>query len=256
MDFEVKLPLFEGPFDLLLFFIERDELEIYDIPIANITNDFLEYMQKLESLNIQLASDFILIAAKLMRVKSKMLLKRGDEELEEDDPRSELVQSLLEYKKYRSVLPLFEQMEEDHAKKHKRGNIFQENYQISSMNEVEFELYTLDLYKLLRVYERLLDKYEIRSQQVKHTVIPYPYTITGQKKFLTKKLKNIKGSLSFKEIMTEYHAQSKVAAIYNFLAILELLQNRIINLRIEEGFNNFWIEPSEAQSEAISIEEN
>ena len=99
-NFEVKLPLFEGPFDLLLFFIERDELDIYDIPISKITNDFLQYIHHLEQLNIEVASEFILVAATLMRIKSKMLLPRPqiDEQGNEIDPREELVRHLLEYK--------------------------------------------------------------------------------------------------------------------------------------------------------------
>jgi segregation and condensation protein A len=99
-NFEIKLPLFEGPFDLLLFFIERDELDIYDIPIATITNDFLNYMRQLETLNMELASEFILVAATLMRIKSKMLLPRPqiDEQGNEIDPREELVKHLLESK--------------------------------------------------------------------------------------------------------------------------------------------------------------
>ena len=105
MSFEVKIPLFEGPFDLLLFFIERDELDIYDIPISRITNDFLAYLKELEKLNMEVASEFILVAAKLMRIKAKMLLPRPqlDEEGNEIDPRNELVKHLLEYKKYKSV---------------------------------------------------------------------------------------------------------------------------------------------------------
>jgi segregation and condensation protein A len=101
-NFEVKLPLFEGPFDLLLFFIERDELDIYDIPISIITNDFLSYVHHMETVNIEVASEFILVAATLMRIKSKMLLPRPqlDEQGNEIDPREELVKHLLEYKKY------------------------------------------------------------------------------------------------------------------------------------------------------------
>ena len=113
-NFEVKLPLFEGPFDLLLFFIERDELDIYDIPISKITNDFLEYIRQMEQLNIEVASEFILVAATLMRIKSKMLLPRPqlDEQGNEIDPREELVKHLLEYKKYKSVIDTFHKMEE------------------------------------------------------------------------------------------------------------------------------------------------
>ena len=104
MSYEIKLPLFEGPFDLLLFFIERDELDIMDIPISQITNDFLEYVSNLEKLNIEVASEFIVVAATLMRIKSRMLLPRlsVDDEGNEIDPREELVEHLIEYKKYKS----------------------------------------------------------------------------------------------------------------------------------------------------------
>ena len=97
MSYEIKLPLFEGPFDLLLFFIERDEIDIMDIPISKITNDFFEYISDLESMNIEVASEFIVVAATLMRIKSKMLLPRLslDEEGNEIDPREELVEHLL-----------------------------------------------------------------------------------------------------------------------------------------------------------------
>ena len=104
--FTIQLPQFKGPFDLLLFFIERDELDIYDIPIAKITDEFLEYIRAMEALNIDLASEFILVAATLMRIKAKMLIPRQilDEEGNEIDPRDELVQRLLEYKRYKLSL--------------------------------------------------------------------------------------------------------------------------------------------------------
>src|SRR6266581_1561204 len=103
--FEVRLPLFEGPFDLLLFFIERDELDINDIPISKITGDFLEYLHRLETLNIEIASEFILVAATLMRIKAKMLLPRPelDEQGHEIDPRQDLIQRLLLYKQYKEA---------------------------------------------------------------------------------------------------------------------------------------------------------
>ena len=98
--YTIKIPQFEGPFDLLLFFIERDELDINDIPIAIITDEFLSYIKMMESLNIDLASEFILVAATLMRIKAKMLIPRKpvDEEGNEIDPREELVLRLMEYK--------------------------------------------------------------------------------------------------------------------------------------------------------------
>src|SRR5690606_6854523 len=109
MTFTVKLTQFEGPFDLLLYFIERDELDINNIPISKITHDFLDYIHQLENLNIDLASEFILVAATLMRIKAKLLLPRRevDEAGNEIDPREELVRRLLEYKRYKSI---FEEM--------------------------------------------------------------------------------------------------------------------------------------------------
>ena len=103
--FQIKLAVFEGPFDLLLFFIERDELNIYDIPIAKITDEFLGYIHEFDSMNIELASEFILVAATLMRIKAKMLIPRRelDEKGEEIDPREELVNRLIEYKKYKEI---------------------------------------------------------------------------------------------------------------------------------------------------------
>src|SRR5581483_10102983 len=99
--YQIKLPQFEGPFDLLLFFIERDELDIYNIRISTITNDFLQYIHQLTELNIDVASEFILVAATLMRIKAKMLLPRPeiDEQGNEIDPRQSLVEQLLAYKR-------------------------------------------------------------------------------------------------------------------------------------------------------------
>ena len=126
--FEIKLPQFEGPFDLLMFFIERDELDIYDIPISRITSDFLDYLRQMNQLNIEVASEFILVAATLMRIKAKMLLPRKelDEFGNEIDPRKELVDRLVEYKRYKDVLEDLSRMEDE--RRHKcKGAILQQN---------------------------------------------------------------------------------------------------------------------------------
>ncbi|HEY5691830.1 MAG TPA: segregation/condensation protein A, partial [Cyclobacteriaceae bacterium] len=175
-NFEVHLPLFEGPFDLLLFFIERDELDIYDIPIARITNEFLDYLHHLETLNIEVASEFILVAATLMRIKSKMLLPRPqiDEEGNEIDPREELIKHLLEYKKYKSVIDDFHKMEESELQKEKRGNIMKELRSLAESTNVEAELQDIDLYKLLTVFEKVLKRHEEEKNKPVHQVIQYP----------------------------------------------------------------------------------
>ncbi|WP_027000664.1 segregation and condensation protein A [Eisenibacter elegans] len=246
MDFEIKLPLFEGPFDLLLFFIERDELDIYDIPIAKITRDFVGYTQQLERLNMDVAGEFIVVAASLMRIKAKMLLPREEGATPEEDPRQELVQYLLEYKKYKSVLPLFEQLEEERNQKESRGNLMDELAVVSSQNEVEFELNNLDLYRLMKVYERVLNRFEERIDHVPHTVVPYPYTVSGQKEYLSTKLRQQK-RLNFSQIIRDYPDNPKLAVIFNFLAILEMLQNQVIDIHLEEEANDFWIEYLEEQ---------
>src|ERR687892_881047 len=103
--YQIKLPQFEGPFDLLLFFIERDELDIYNIPITKIINDFLVYIHSQESLNIELSSEFILFVSTLMRIKAKMLLPRKelDAQGNEVDPRQELIDKILEYKRFKEA---------------------------------------------------------------------------------------------------------------------------------------------------------
>ncbi|XOV95386.1 MAG: segregation and condensation protein A [Bacteroidota bacterium] len=244
--FEIHLPLFEGPFDLLLFFIERDELDIYDIPISKITDDFLNYLHQLEVLNVEVASEFILVAATLMRIKAKMLLPRPvlDEEGNELDPREELVKHLLEYKKYKSVINELSNMELNRLNMEKRGNLMKEIRKLSSTIDVEAELQDLDLYKMMKVYQKVIKRFEDDQNKPVHQVVQFPYTIGSQKSYLLNRLKSQKsGRLSFVELVKE--KPEKILVIFNFLAILELLQLRLITLHLGEGFNNFWVESLE-----------
>ena len=246
VSFEIKLPLFEGPFDLLLFFIERDELDIHDIPISRITGDFLGYMHELEQLNIEVASEFILVAATLMRIKAKMLLPRPviNEVGEEVDPRDELVRHLLEYKKYKSIIEDLATLEEQRLLRHERGNAPSELKQLSEVTNVEAELQDLTLYKLLKVLERVTERYEQKQQEKPHQVVQYPYTIAGQRTYIAHRLRGAAEPVAFSKIIAE--DRSKIAIIFNFLAVLELLQLGEIAIRIGEGFNNFWISLAES----------
>lgn len=248
-NFEVKLPLFKGPFDLLLFFIERDELDIYDIPISKITHDFLDYLHHLENMNIELASEFILVAATLMRIKSKMLLPRPqlDEAGNEIDPREELVKHLLEYKKYKSVIESFQKMEEEELQKEKRGNILKELKSLAASVNVEAELQDVDLYKLMQVFEKVMKRYDEEKNRPVHQVVQYPYTVEGQKEFIMNELTR-KSQLSFTE-MLEINP-TRVALIFNFLAILEMLAIGNLQIQVGEGYNNFWISLRESVESA------
>lgn len=244
-NFEIKLPLFEGPFDLLLFFIERDELDIYDIPIAKITEDFLDYVHHMERLNIEVASEFILVAATLMRIKSKMLLPRPqlDEQGNEIDPREELVKHLLEYKKYKSVVDVFHKMEEAELMKEKRGNIVKELKSLAEVTNVEAELQDVTVFKLMTVFEKVMKRFKAEKNKPIHQVIQYPYTIENQKKYVVEEIAK-RGRISFTDIVQAF--PTRIGLIFNFLAILEMLATQIIGIQIGEGYNNFWVTSREA----------
>lgn len=238
--FEIHLPAFQGPFDLLLFFIERDELDIKDIPIASITDEFLAYIRQMEKANLEVASEFILVAATLMNIKTKMLLPRqeANDQGIEIDPREELVRHLLEYKKYKSVLHHFVEWEEKRLLLEKRGNIAQELKSLAEHSDSDAELQDLDLYKLLKVYIKVSERYAQNAAKPVHTVVPYPYSVDGQKDYISQVLSQSK-RCSFEDIIVKM--PTKIAVIFNFLAILELLHLQKIAITVGEGFNNFWL---------------
>lgn len=238
--YEIKLPQFEGPFDLLLFFIERDELNIHDIPIAKITNDFLDYILHMQALNIELASEFIFVAATLMRIKAKMLLPRPelDEEGNEIDPKQDLIQKLVLYKQFKEISEELRLLEEKRLLLFKRGNIAMDLHRAGAHAGQGEELTTFDLYKLMLVHEKLMYTYTTRSNEVRHTVVKYPYTIEQQKKAIAS-LVAINKKLDFNSIVK--NSENKVQFVYNFLAILEMLQQQLLEIQSGLGFNNFWV---------------
>jgi len=240
LSYKIKIPLFEGPFDLLLFFIERDEIDIKDIPIATITKDFLDYIENLESMNIEVASEFIVVAATLMRIKSKMLLPRlmMDEDGNELDPRDELVKHLLEYKKFKSVIEDFKSFEKYRNEKHIRGNLYKEIKSIASKSNIEIEMQDVNLYKLLTVFNNAINKLNHEKNIKSHQIMQYPYTIEKQKKYILNLIKS-KSKIAFSDLIDENPL--KILIIYNFLAILDLIQNSKVFISIGHGLNNFWL---------------
>ena len=239
MTYKIKLPQFEGPFDLLLFFIERDELDIYDIPISKITDEFLKYLHHLQEMNIDVASEFILVAATLMRIKAKLLLPRKelDEHGEEIDPRQELVDRLLEYKKYKMVVGDLQKLEEGRQKQMARGYASRELKAVAAEFETESELNTLSLYRLMRAFERVMGRFK-EEEERKHNIIRYPYSIEGQKTFLLEVISDRKKH-AFLELFES--CENRIHAIFTFLALLELIQQNQMHLVSGDGFNNFWI---------------
>lgn len=243
-NFEIKLPQFEGPFDLLLFFIERDELDIHEISISKITDDFLNHLHHMNSLNMELASEFIFVAATLMRIKAKMLLPRYevDEEGNEIDLKQDLIRKLIEYKKFKVLCEELKPFEDERFKQEKRGVIHLDMEAVEGLATPGEELESFDLYKLMLVYSRVINKYKTQSKQVKHTVIQYPYTIEKQKKAITSLL-TINKRLDFSGMKA--NSENRVHFVYNFLAVLEMLQQELVDIQVGLGYNNFWISPKE-----------
>jgi segregation and condensation protein A len=241
--FEIKLPQFEGPFDLLLFFIERDEIDIHNIPISDITNDFLQYIHSMSDLNIEVASEFILVASTLMRIKAKMLLPRPelDEKGNEIDPRKDLVERLLLYKQYKESCEELRIQEDDRSMKTTRGNIQKELAGIAMQNAHTEELMNLTLFQLLNSFNKVLRRFETEKEKVFHKVVQYPYTIPEQKQIIRDRLRGME-KVPFNDFILS--CENKVHAIFTFLGILELLQEQIIKITLGLGYNNFWLSES------------
>ena len=251
--YQIKLPQFEGPFDLLLFFIERDELDIYNIPITKITNDFLEYIHRQESVNIELSSDFILFISTLMRIKAKMLLPRKelDEQGNEIDPRQELINKILEYKRFKEASAQMAEMEALRMLRVKRGNIQKELSQIGEESGEGTEIQNITLFKLMRAFERAMQKYSDRKNKPVHTVVPYNYTMEGSRQDMLSLAQEEK-TVAFEKIFDK--AENRVHAIFLFLSLLELVQQKFLKILIGEGKNNFIIEYNDPENRIAELE--
>jgi segregation and condensation protein A len=237
----IKLPQFEGPFDLLLFFIERDELDIYNIPINQITKDFLAFIHQMETLNIEMASEFILFISTLMRIKAKMLLPRRelDASGNEIDPRQELVNKLLEYKRFKEASEQMAALEAERLLRQKRGNIKQELDALGHQHAEGTEIQTVTLYKLVNTFERVMKRFLERHNKPQHVVVKYNYSMESQRAYLSEYLLQSEKS-SFEELFSQMN--DRIQAIFTFLALLEMVQQKMINLLVGEGRNNFIFE--------------
>lgn len=250
MSYTIKLEQFEGPFDLLLFFIERDELDIHDIPIAKITEDFLDFIRHCQTLNLDLASEFILVAATLIRIKAKMLIPRKelDENNVEIDPRSELIQKLLEYKAVKDVISELSNMEDTQSLKLPRGNIQKEFELLSQKALVDAEWETLSLFNLLKVFQKVVERFN-KPTSVIHKIFNYEYQISDQQDRIFASLKT-KGRIDFVEVFET--CENRIHAIVTFLAMLELINLQQLKIIKGEGPNQFWLEENHEEDHIIS----
>jgi segregation and condensation protein A len=240
-NYQIKLPQFEGPFDLLLFFIERDELDIYNIPINKIIQDFLSYIHGDEPLNIELSSEFILFVSTLMRIKAKMLLPRKelDAQGNEIDPRQELIDKLLEYKRYKEAAATLAEMEAIRHLMVRRGNLQKELSQIGEEAGEGTEIQAITLFKLMKSFERLMQKIQQRQNKPVHTVVQYNYTMEGSRKHILATIREQR-TMSFEKLFDI--CNDRLHAIFLFLSMLELVQLNFMNILVGEGKNNFIVE--------------
>ncbi len=253
ISYQIKLPQFEGPFDLLLFFIERDELDIQNIPITRIINDFLDYIHQTEKLNIELSSEFILFISTLMRIKAKMLLPRKelDAQGNEIDPREELINKILEYKRFKEASAQMAEMEALRMLMVKRGNIQKELSSIGEDDSEGTEIQNITLFKLMKAFERAMQKYSDRLNKPVHTVVQYNYTMEDSRDRMLNLAREQK-NVSFERVFEM--AENRVHAIFLFLSLLELAQQRFLKIVLGEGRNNFIIEYNEPENRLAELE--
>jgi segregation and condensation protein A len=240
--YEIRLPVFEGPFDLMLFFIERDELDIRDIPIARITEEFLRFIRSMEALNLEVASDFILFAATLMKIKARMLLPRPtlNEQGEEVDPRADLVRHLLEYKRFKDAAGQLAYLEALALARYPRLNLAEEVQELADAAEENSQLVNLNLTSLSLTFQKVLAGYLDRGQDRQHVVVSVPYTVDDQKAQVSA-LVAVRGRVSFIDLL--HTCADKLQMVYTFMAVLEMLNERTLNIIPTDGVNGFWVEP-------------
>jgi segregation and condensation protein A len=255
--YQIKLPQFEGPFDLLLFFIERDELDVYNIPIHRIIQDFLAFIHSGENLNIELSSEFILFVSTLMRIKARMLLPRKelDEQGNEIDPRQELIDKLLEYKRYKEAAATLAEMEAIRHLMVKRGNLQKELSLVGEEAGEGTEIQAITLFKLTKTFERLMFRIQQRQNRPVHTVVRYNYTMEDSREYVLEAVRKGR-TLSFEKIFDG--CESRLHAIFLFLSMLELVQQNYMTILTGEGRNNFIVEfnldrPDDPESSGIGL---
>jgi segregation and condensation protein A len=252
-NYQIKLPQFEGPFDLLLFFIERDELDIYNIPITNIIKDFLAYVHSSGELNIELSSEFILFVSTLMRIKAKMLLPRKelDAQGNEIDPRQELVDKILEYKKFKQAAIEMAEMEATRMLMVKRGNLQKELSLIGEEASEGTEIQTVTLFKLMKSFEKVMQRIHDKNNKPVHTVVRYNYTMEESREHMMTQVMTEK-TVSFEKIFEV--CNDRIHAIFLFLSVLELCQQKYMMIMTGEGMNNFILEWNENREEEEQVE--
>lgn len=234
MAYRVKLDNFEGPLDLLLFLIKKNEVDIYDIPIAEITAQYLEYVEIIKLLDLESAGEFILLAATLIRIKAKMLLPRPQTDEEEDiiDPRLELVSRLLEYKRFKELAVKLSDLEDE------QRNVFARVYndEIEPEPEGGIEMdEDVTLFSLITAFKQVLDR---MPRETFHHVEIIQISLEEQIDYILNRLVNGK-QVTFVELVS--HVRDRLIIVVTFMALLELIKRGELITRQSRAFGEIWI---------------
>ncbi len=235
MIYRVKTEIFEGPFDLLLYLIRKHEIDIYDIPIHDITNQFLEYIKLMKILDLEVAGEFIEMVASLMNIKARMLLPKpvfGDED-DVEDPRTELVQRLLEYKKFKEAASEMSEFEDHRRKMYSRKFFLKpEDEKPSSTEEY---LQNVTLFDLLLAFKKALDN---MPKVTYHEVKKIEITVEEQTDYILNIL-DAQSNILFSELIEKL--KDRIVIIVTFLALLDLIKLRKIIVRQSRVFDDIKI---------------
>jgi len=236
---------FEGPLDLLLYLIKQDEIDIYDIPVAKITANYLAYLETMKELDLEIAGEFILTASMLIRIKSQMLIPRGDgEDVEVDDPRSELVAALLEYKKFKEAADDLKGREADWTKRYGRGD----QPEIIEP-EVNYVLRKVDVTALMISFAEVLKRAPIDAD---HQVGTEEVHIEDRIRHIANLLSANSGGIEFTSLFED--DPRRLVMVVTFVALLELTRMQQIKIKQAKNFGKIWIYPDNLQlDEAIKL---
>jgi segregation and condensation protein A len=231
----VKLEIFEGPLDLLLYLIKKDEINIYDIPIARIAEEYLAYLYLMKTLDLEIAGEYLVVAATLIRIKSSMLLPRNPDLADEEDPREELVRALLEYRKYKEVSLQLRMREDDLRGTYGRSELVAP----AALTKSEFvNPYTL--FDLMRAFKNVLDRVQ---EDVYCEVAVDRVTVQDRMAYVESLLETSTG-LRFVDLFADNSTRTII--VLTFVALLELLRLGKIGLSQNEPFSEIWVYPAAA----------
>jgi len=232
MTYQLKLNVFEGPMDLLLFLIRKEEIDIYDIPISKIVKEYLEYLEFMRNLNLEIAGDFIFMAATLMKIKAQMLLPVyiGEDE-EYEDPRDELVRNLIEYQKFKEVSRELKDMETESMKLFPRVM-----HEVINENDIEEGTYEKSsMFDLMSAFYEIMNK---DREAIRYYINQEEFTLEEQIDYILVKLKKME-KISFYNLINEL--KEKIKRIVTFLAILELAKRKMISIFQSDPLKDIWL---------------